>query len=74
MTMPEMDGEATFTALHALQPDLHFLIFTGECDPEALQRLLDTGYCAYWGKPTPLAELLEEIQWMVSLHPHSKQS
>jgi CheY-like chemotaxis protein len=73
MTLPDMDGEAIFTALHALQPDLHFLIFAGECDPEALQRLLDTGSCAYWGKPTPLAELLEEIQWLVSLHPRIKQ-
>lgn len=72
MTLPDMDGEATFTALHALQPDLHFLIFTGACDPEALQRLLDTGNCAYWGKPTPVAELLEEIQWLVALHPRSQ--
>jgi len=68
MTMPEMDGEHTFAALHKLQPDLRFILFTGLCDDPALQRLLTTGLCTHLNKPCSLALLVEKVQGL-SAHP-----
>ena len=69
MTMPEMDGEHTFAALHKLQPDLRCLLFTGVCDDPALQRLLATGLCAHLNKPCSLALLVEKIQGLLAQQP-----
>lgn len=68
MTMPEMDGEHTFAALHKLRPDLRFLLFTGVCDDPALQRLLATGLCTHLNKPCSLALLVEKVQGLLA-HP-----
>jgi len=69
MTMPEMDGEHTFAALHKLQPDLRFLLFTGVCDDPALQRLLATGLCAHLNKPCSLVMLVEKVQGLLAQTP-----
>ena len=69
MTMPVMNGEQTFEALHKLQPDLHFLIFTGGCDSDALLRLTRTGFCEHLIKPTPMADLVDKIYLMLAHHP-----
>jgi CheY-like chemotaxis protein len=69
MTMPEMDGEHTFAALHQLQPDLRFLLFTGVCDDPALQRLLATGLCTHLNKPCSLALLVEIIHGLLANPP-----
>ncbi len=62
MTMPVMDGEQTFAALHQLQPDLPFIIYTGDCSSDALNRLLATGLCGHVFKPCALDVLVDQVQ------------
>ena len=69
MTMPDIDGEMTFGELHGLQPDVHFLIYTGGCDNAALARLLATGFCSHLIKPTTLWMLERTILYLLSRHP-----
>ncbi len=69
LNLPDMEGEASFGALLRLQPDLHFLLFTAGGDPDAVQRMVETGHAVYLGKPCALAVLQEEVLWHASLHP-----
>ena len=69
MTMPGMDGEQTFEALHQLQPDLYFLILSGGCDEYALRRLCQSGFCEHLEKPCLQSVLMASIHRMLSCHP-----
>ena len=71
MTMPGMDGEQTFEALHALQPDLPFLIYTGGCDNATLNRLMQTGWCMHLIKPCPMQLLLQTLEQLLARHPRA---
>ena len=69
MKMPGMDGEQTFEALHKLQPDLPFLIYSGWGTGEAVIRLLQSGYCAFLPKTFVVEELRKNIAEVLAKHP-----
>ena len=51
LTMPRMDGEATFRALHALDPGVRVLLTTGFSFDARARALLDLGVAGFLGKP-----------------------
>jgi PAS domain S-box-containing protein len=51
LTMPRMDGEATFRALYALDPDVRVLLTTGFSFDARARALLDLGVAGFLGKP-----------------------
>jgi PAS domain S-box-containing protein len=57
LTMPRMDGEATFRALHALDPGVRVLLTTGFSFDARARALLDLGVAGFLGKPYGLDAL-----------------
>jgi len=74
MKMPGMDGEQTFAALHKLQPDLPFLIYSGWGSSEAVARLLQSGCCSFLPKTFSMEVLRKNIFDIVEKHPRKTQS
>lgn len=60
--MPEMDGEETFLALRALDPDAAVLLNSGFSEREALQRMLSRGLLGFIPKPHTQRDLLVQIR------------
>ncbi len=61
-TMPVMDGEACFRAIHALEPDLPVLLSSGFSPEESTEMLMKEGLAAFLQKPYSLTQLQMAIQ------------
>jgi len=68
MSMPDMDGEATFRALRAIRGDLPVLLSSGFDAHETAARLAHIEGVDFLPKPYRLAELQNRIEALVS-HP-----
>ncbi|GAV20812.1 two-component system, sporulation sensor kinase C [Mariprofundus micogutta] len=61
LTMPVMDGEQTFHALHGIRPDTPILLSSGFSAKEAVGRLQHFGLRGFVRKPYTRKALLEEV-------------
>ena len=61
LTMPRMDGEATFRALHALDPQVRVLLTTGFSFDARARALLDLGVTGFLGKPYGIEALARAL-------------
>ena len=73
MRMPGMDGEATFTELNKLKPELLYLLCTGACDMLAMERLLSTGFCELLHKPFTQGALRDKTAGLLSRVPRRQR-
>ena len=74
MGMAEMDGEQTVEMIRQLQPDLHYIIYSGWGENEAVRRLLQTGLCTYLPKPSSTVDLLRKVLAILHRHPRTTQN
>ena len=65
MSMPDMDGEATFHALRALRPNLPILLSSGFDFHEAAARLAQQPRVAFLAKPYRLGQLTGALDTLV---------
>ncbi len=61
LTMPVMDGEQTFHALHCIRPDIPVMLSSGFSAKEAVGRLQRFGLAGFVRKPYTRKALLEEV-------------
>lgn len=66
MSMPEMDGEATFRALRAIRGDLPVLLSSGFDAHETAARLVHLDGVDFLPKPYRLAELQSRVEALIS--------
>ncbi len=57
LTMPRLDGEATFRKLKALHPNSRVILSSGYMEREATERFSTLGLAGFLQKPYSLAEL-----------------
>ena len=60
--MPKLDGEATFYALRAVDPEVRILLTSGFAREESCKRLLSDGALGMVLKPYRNEDLLAKIQ------------
>jgi CheY-like chemotaxis protein len=60
--MPFMDGEATFTRLREIRPDLPVILATGFIQQEKLQQLAGSGLSGFLRKPIPPDEIVNTVR------------
>lgn len=65
MSMPEMDGEATFHALRRIRPDLPILLSSGFDAHEAAARLAQGSRVDFLAKPYRLEQLLKKLDVLI---------
>jgi two-component system cell cycle sensor histidine kinase/response regulator CckA len=65
LTMPEMDGDATFEALRALRPGLPVVFTSGHSEEDMARRLEGREAVAILPKPFRLEELLDRFDRLV---------
>jgi len=63
--MPEMSGMEFFDCVHALHPDLPFLMVTGRSDAGSIVAAKRAGISAYVVKPISQRELKAKIQYVL---------
>jgi len=61
LTMPQMDGEQTFHALHGIRADIPVILSSGFSAIEAVERLQHFGLAGFVRKPYTRKVLLEEV-------------
>jgi two-component system, cell cycle sensor histidine kinase and response regulator CckA len=61
MTMPHMDGEATFRELRRVDPKVRVLLMSGYSEADATERFSGTGLAGFIQKPFRVPELLGRI-------------
>jgi DNA-binding NarL/FixJ family response regulator len=61
-TMPGMSGVELFTKVHALRPDLPFLMPTGRTDPDSVIAAEKARLTAYLAKPVSPAQLQAKVR------------
>lgn len=66
LTMPQMDGAATFSALRALNPNLPVILSSGYSEGEVTQRFAGAGLAGFIEKPYSLARLVETLDQALS--------
>lgn len=66
MTMPGMDGVATFRALKQMDPSVKVIVATGQSVAEAADRFGEDGPKGFVQKPYRVAELTAELRRVVS--------
>jgi two-component system cell cycle sensor histidine kinase/response regulator CckA len=62
LTMPRMDGEETFRALRALDPEVRVVMTSGYSEQDMAARFAGKGLAGFVPKPYTLAELAERLQ------------
>jgi len=65
LTMPHMDGEATFSSLRNIRPDLPVLLMSGFNENDALSRFGGKGLAGFLQKPFDLANLRQKLAEIV---------
>jgi len=61
LTMPGLDGEATFLQIRATSPDARVILMTGYSEEEELQRFAGRGLAGFVQKPYRVSELREAV-------------
>jgi PAS domain S-box-containing protein len=61
LSMPHIDGAATFDALHAIDPKPQVILMSGFSEEEAIQRFQGRGVAAFLQKPFPIRTLLATL-------------
>lgn len=62
MTMPEMDGPVTITALRAVEPELRVIGSSGFADPSVMARAQAAGVHHFITKPFTAETLLVKLR------------
>jgi PAS domain S-box-containing protein len=62
MTMPKMGGEACFSQLKAIQPDVHVVLSSGYNEQDATSRFAGKGLAGFLQKPYTPEALEEKVQ------------
>jgi len=62
LTMPGMDGVATFHQLKRLQPDVQVILFSGYDESDAVQRFVGEGLAGFIQKPFGVQELQSKLK------------
>ena len=65
LTMPHMDGEATFSALRNIRPELPVLLMSGFNENDAISRFGGKGLSGFLQKPFDLANLRQKLAGIV---------
>ncbi len=66
MTMPRMNGEETFKAMRAIQPDIRVILMSGYNENDATQRFRGLGLAGFLQKPFGPADLRARLQAVLS--------
>lgn len=61
LTMPGMDGEATFRALREIRDDVHVLLMSGYNEQEVTRLFLGRGLAGFLQKPFRAEDLFEKV-------------
>jgi signal transduction histidine kinase/ActR/RegA family two-component response regulator len=72
MTMPEMSGEATFTELRRLRPELPVILSSGYDEVEASRRFVSKGLAGFLQKPFTTTDLVRCIARALDQPPQSR--
>jgi CheY-like chemotaxis protein len=67
LTMPGMDGVATFEALRAIKPDVRVILSSGYNEQEAIQRFSGQGLAGFIKKPYEMETLLAELRRVTAM-------
>ena len=62
LTMPHLDGEATFRQLRQLRPDVRVLLMSGFDENDVIARFADSGPAGFLQKPFGAADLRARLQ------------
>jgi CheY-like chemotaxis protein len=68
LTMPRMGGEAAFTRLRALAPDIPVLFMSGYDEDESSRRFADRARTAFLAKPFGLEELRRKVAALLEVN------
>jgi CheY-like chemotaxis protein len=66
LTMPRMDGEATFRAIRELNETQAVILMTGFSEDEARSRFAGLGVSAFLEKPFDISKLRETVEALIS--------
>lgn len=66
LSMPELDGEETFSALRQIRSDVRVVLSSGFTEQEILNRFRDAGFAGVLQKPTPRKALIAKINQAIS--------
>jgi PAS domain S-box-containing protein len=66
LTMPRLDGEETFHALHRLHPDTRVFLMSGFDETEAMTRFAGLGLAGFIQKPFTLGVLREKVKQVLA--------
>jgi PAS domain S-box-containing protein len=65
LTMPQMDGSATFTELRRIRPEVKVLLMSGFNEQDAIHRFAGKGLAGFLQKPFKPGELHEKLRGML---------
>ncbi len=69
LTMPQLDGNATFTELRRLDPEIRVLLMSGFNEQDAVHRFAGKGLAGFIQKPFKLETLLTKLQSIFAEEP-----
>ena len=61
LTMPDLDGEATFYVLHGINPDVPIILMSGHDEQEINRRFGKEGLAGFLAKPFMIEELRAKL-------------
>jgi DNA-binding NtrC family response regulator len=61
LTMPDLDGEATFYVLHTINPDVPIIMMSGHGEQEINRRFGKEGLAGFLAKPFMIEELRAKL-------------
>jgi DNA-binding NtrC family response regulator len=61
LTMPDLDGEATFYVLHGIDPDVPIILMSGHGEQEINRRFGKEGLAGFLAKPFMIEELRAKL-------------
>jgi PAS domain S-box-containing protein len=71
LTMPGMDGDATFRALHSVRPDVRVLLTSGYHETEVTQLFAGRGLAGFLQKPFRADDLYTKVAATLGIRPKS---
>jgi two-component system, cell cycle sensor histidine kinase and response regulator CckA len=66
LSMPRMNGQATFLALREIRPEVKVILSSGYNEQEATQHFAGQGLAAFLQKPYQLQSLKETVEQVLS--------
>jgi PAS domain S-box-containing protein len=68
MTMPRLDGEKTFFALHGMNPNAPVILMSGYDEQEVTRRLAGRGLAGFLHKPFRTSDLIDRLRDVLGTH------